>query len=182
MNGTFQKQPASGCVSDTLQIVRRRFGFPAKSLCLAIVLSATGCDRGPAPPPLNVKTYPLKGKLLVGGKPARNATIMFYPIHSQAASPTSLNAVDAPRLLIGATANSDGEFEVRTNGINDGLPEGKYRLAASWPDPKVVPNRDGDREGKDLIPQRYRAPETSGLEVTVPSLDGAPLVLELAGK
>lgn len=177
-----RRHPSAGCASDTLRIGRWNLKLPAKALCLAIVLSAAGCDRGPVPPTLNVKTYPLKGKLLVDGRPARNATIMFYPISSQAASPTTLNAAGAPRLLIGATVNSDGDFEVRTNGISDGLPEGKYRLAASWPDPRVVPNLDGDREGRDLVPQRYRAPETSGLEVTVPSADGAPLVLELAGK
>ena len=138
---------------------------------LLLTLSV-GCG-GETDPRLSVKTYPLRGKLFVGGKPAAGVAISFLPKECIAGAVTT-----PPLHLIGAQTDEYGDFEAMTNGVLNGVPAGNYIVSLSWRDPQVKVDREGDVRGKQLAPAKYLDPRTSDIQVDVPEND-LPITLEL---
>src|SRR5262245_9876129 len=93
-----------------------RFGLVAG---LVLVLPMTGC--GPS-------YYPVKGKVMVGDKPAVGAMVMFFPEGEKKTNYTPPTG----------TVGDDGTFTMMT-GAKTGAPAGKYVVTVVWPDPDKKP-------------------------------------------
>jgi hypothetical protein len=98
--------------------------------------------------------FPVRGQVLVDGRPAENAIIIFHSL-----DPPGSSREPRPRAVIGP----DGRFEVTTYEPNDGAPAGNYRISVIWKTKSLV----GDSDEKNLLPVRYMSPRTSGLSATV---------------
>jgi hypothetical protein len=84
-----------------------------------------------------VALHPARGKVLVAGKPAVGATVVFHPAKSSAES-----AYRTPAGVVQA----DGSFILSTFAPGDGAPAGEYIVAIS-------PSRDaGDAKSKSAAP------------------------------
>jgi hypothetical protein len=127
-------------------------------LCAVVLLPGAGC--GSATPGL----VNVSGKVTVDGQPAEGAVLLFHPE----------GAPQGP--VSSAVAQADGTFKMVTDG-NQGIPEGRYRVTATWPDPAVKPS-DGVggfgegfglsfEPGPDLLKGRYVSRDQSDLSVTI---------------
>jgi hypothetical protein len=117
---------------------------------LALLSGLSGCGR---------RLHPVQGQLVwTDGQPAKElAGSMVYFESTE------------HRTISRSTVGPDGRFELTTErpearGV-DGVPPGKHRVYVIDPAPPIVD-------------QRFRRPDTSGLEVTVPPT--APVVLHIA--
>ena len=68
-------------------------------------------------------TYPVKGAVLVDGKPAKDVFVSFHPREAVG---------DRPYLPSGRT-NENGEFVLSTFVEGDGAPAGEYDVTVTWP-------------------------------------------------
>ena len=125
---------------------------PLSALLLAAaVFACTGCggDGGDRLP-----VFPVKGKVLVGGKPADGAFVVFRP-----------KGVGPDRPRPNAYTAADGTFELSTYEASDGAPPGDYEVAIVWT-PGVDPSGDSEAEAEtpDRLKGRYADPKSSDLE------------------
>jgi hypothetical protein len=96
--------------------------------------------------------YPVTGKVLLDGKPAAHATVVFHPV---AAKPGAVR----PR----AKVEPDGSFKLTTYEANDGAPAGEYRVTVElW-----LSSGRGDEGPTSRLPAKFANPESSGLTATV---------------
>ena len=98
--------------------------------------------------------FPVTGQVLVNGKPAPHAFVVFHPVATSEA--------DAVRPR--AQAKEDGTFQVTTYGRDDGAPAGEYALTVEL---FRAPTANDDRPPTNILPGRYANPKTSGLSVRV---------------
>jgi len=120
-----------------------------------MVLSAAGCG-----PPAEVRPVliPVQGSLLVNGKPAAGAMVVFHP-----AGGTSIDERGSrPK----ATVLPDGSFEVTTYQAGDGAPAGDYDVAVLW-----LVNNGGDSSW-DKLRGAYADPERTNLRVSIDEQGG----------
>jgi hypothetical protein len=99
--------------------------------------------------------YPVRGKVLVAGKPAVKAQVTFHP----------LNDPNNP-LRPNADVEADGTFTLSTFTAGDGAPAGEYAVTVLWLESTVATGGDAET-GPDKLGGRYSKPETSGLRVQV---------------
>jgi hypothetical protein len=105
---------------------------------------------------------PVSGRVLVAGKPANNAIVMFIP-----ENPPSLN--DFPST---ATTADDGTFTL-VSGATGGARPGKYIVTVVWPDPnkKFTDAQKmmgfGPSDAPDVLKGRYATREKSPLRAEV---------------
>ena len=123
----------------------RRYFSALAVLALAALCPACSSDR---------KTvYPVRGQVLVDGKPAAQAQVLFHPAES------------GPELLSPSGQTDDrGYFNLTTYLNSDGAQEGSYTVTVTW----FRVFRNGDETIRhNVLPRRYAAPESSQLKVTV---------------
>ena len=85
---------------------------PAVAACLGLaLLTVTGCGKAE---PVRVAVHPVKGQVILAGKPAAGAVVVFHP--------KAPGAFPPPR----AQADKDGNFLVTTFKTADGAPLGEY--------------------------------------------------------
>ena len=135
-----------------------RIFLRANSLVVALIaatglLSFSGCGDG------KISRYPVKGQVLVDGKPVEGALVIFCPTEGP------------PELMkerpYGRT-DAQGAYDLRTFEPGDGAPAGNYKIMVRW----VVAGPAGDRSdraatGGDRLRGRYTNPEQSGLTYVV---------------
>jgi hypothetical protein len=112
--------------------------------------------------------YPVRGKLLYGNQPLAEAMVLFHPLDP--------SAPQAPKPL--GYSDQDGNFALTTLQPQDGAPAGEYAITVELRELKA----DGDqlvRDGRNLLPERYRDPATSGLRCEVFEGDNEIPTLEL---
>jgi hypothetical protein len=126
---------------------------------LACALVAWGCGTKEQ----RVPVFPVKGRVLVGGKPAVRATVIFHP---KAAAADALAEQAPPRPS--GEVQADGSFTLSTYTAGDGAPAGDYRVTISWPSGSSPIGGDAD-SGPDRLGGRYLNPQTSPLSATVKS-------------
>ena len=131
-------------------MTRRLFGT-AKRLAPCLLLSVAACS---AKPPARPPVYPVRGELLVNGKPAVGAVVSFHPVGNL--TPDAVK----PQ----ATVETDGTFRPNTYDLRDGAPAGEYALTVYWPGGKGP-------IGPDRLKGRYGNPARPVLKVTVKAGD-----------
>jgi hypothetical protein len=120
----------------------RRFPFavPAARAAAAFALLAiTSCGEGKFP-----KTYPVKGKVLVDGQPAKDCQVSLHRVSGGALSP--------PATPNGLT-DENGEFQLTSYAANDGAPEGEYVVTIEWRERSGIAQADFD--GPDRLGGDY---------------------------
>lgn len=115
-------------------------------LCLSGLL-ACGCGSGRKP------VFPITGKVLVNGKPAAHAMVVFHPVGENGPD------VVKPR----GKVETDGSFTLTTYDGNDGAPAGDYQVTVEqW-----LSSGKADEGPSNRLPARYAKPDTSGLTAKV---------------
>jgi hypothetical protein len=120
--------------------LRQVTGLGAASL---LALSVAACSSSHDSEEVRKPVHPVKGTVLVQGKPAVGAFVLFIPTNEPPNTPDP-----RPRAEVGA----DGSFIVTTYDENDGAPVGEYTVAINWPG-GVLP--DGREEPEDKLLGRY---------------------------
>jgi hypothetical protein len=119
---------------------------------LALLTTACGGKTGPK------EVFPVKGQVLVDGKPASYATVIFHPVGESGPE------VVKPR----AQVDGDGKFTLSTYGSNDGAPAGDYSVTVEWwLSPGVGTARGSDQAPINRLPVRYASATSSGLKATI---------------
>jgi hypothetical protein len=114
----------------------------------ALALALVSCTGGQATNEVRKPVHPVRGQLLVGGKPATGAFVYLVPINEPA------EPVDPrPR----AEVAPDGTIEFSMYGNKDGAPIGDYVVTVLW---------EGEG-GYDQLKGQYLDPKKSKLRVTV---------------
>jgi hypothetical protein len=123
----------------------------APRLFLALtVLLIPACSKGP-------KVYPVRGQLLVDGKPAAQATVTFHPVGGAASA-----------VRPSAQTDDQGYFTLTTQARGDGAPEGDYDVTVTWFRAFTAPQQaEGEAKAVNLLPPRYANPTTSKLKAAV---------------
>ena len=100
--------------------------------------------------------YPVRGQVLVKGRPAAQAQVTFHPV--EYAGPEAVRPV--------GHVDAQGRFRLTTYAEGDGAPEGEYRVTVQWF--LATRARGGDDyQSVNYLPARYARAETSGLRATV---------------
>jgi hypothetical protein len=122
---------------------------------LTLALYVAACSKSSNLDENRKPVHPVKGKVLVQGKPAKAAFVLFVPVNEPA---------DAPDPRPRAEADPDGSFALSTYGDKDGAPVGEYIVTVTWPG-GVLP--DGREEPADKLLGRYDNVTKSKLRATV---------------
>jgi hypothetical protein len=126
-------------------LVSRRFHALLAVLVLALLCPA--CSSG------RKAVNAVRGQILVDGKPAAQAQVLFHPA-----------AKDAEQLQPAGQTDDQGYFDLTTYAKGDGAPEGDYTVTVTW----FRVFRNGDEvSSRNVLPRRYAVPESSQLKVTV---------------
>lgn len=126
----------------------------SKLLAVAVLLAGiTGC--GSSANPSWSAVYPVKGKLLVDGKPGAGALLVLH----------AKGKPDAGGIRPRAYVGPDGSFELSTYVSNDGAPEGDYAVTIDLR--QQIKNGNEAYAGPSLLPTAYSKPDTSPVSVRV---------------
>jgi hypothetical protein len=126
---------------------RLKFG-----LVLAGLVAIVGCgDKG-------IPCNPVHGSVLVDGKPADGAMVIFCPVGGS-------EQVQKTRPF--GFTESDGKFELLTVKKADGAPAGDYKVLVQWPAKSSSNDPNSRSMGGDRLQGRYMNLEKSQITVTV---------------
>jgi hypothetical protein len=120
-----------------------------------VALCCSSCNRGRP-------FYPVRGRVLVDGKPAEGVLVVLHPVDDpdpKPVQPTALVQADGSFVL--------KSYVIQERALKDGAPAGPYRVTFVWypPDLEKYLSRD---VLPDRLHGRYSDPKTSGLTVDVP--------------
>jgi hypothetical protein len=124
-----------------------RFG-----IVLLLGLSGASCGGGRFK-----ATYPVKGRVLVDGEPAAGVTVLFSPV----------SIPDEEYIKPLGKTDEGGWFTLTSYRKGDGAPAGAYAVTLLW----LPKGYAGPVEGGNKLPDRYRHPETSGIQIEVKAGD-----------
>lgn len=128
-------------------MVRSVFNFLVIPVLLFTILGCAGDGRKP--------TYPVRGVILVDGKPAHEAFIWFHP--------TEVN--DPKRVCPFAQTDEEGKFQLNSYISGDGAPTGEFIVTFEWP------MRSGtfktQFEGPDRLKGKYKDLNKSQIRVNI---------------
>jgi hypothetical protein len=128
---------------------------------LALPLSAglialAGCGEAKLP------LYPVTGTVLVDGKPAAGARVIFCPIE------TSSTELQKERPL--GTTGPDGKFQLTTFLKDDGVPAGEFKVLVQWLGGPPTPEQQRDGYGgggSDRLRGKYMKLDSTPLTATI---------------
>lgn len=133
----------------TLRAARPSSLAAAGALLLFVSLFA-GCTKSEA----TVPVHPVSGQVLLNGKPAAHASVIFHP-------KAAADGVPVPR----AQADAQGNFSLSTYGQGDGAPLGEYAVTVEM---RPLVKKDGEFEtGPNIIPRQYATPQTTKITTRV---------------
>ena len=148
------------------------------TLLLAVGVILCGCDRSPRLAGLVTAS----GTLTHNGQPVAGASILFGPAPG---SPPDNRAASAK-------TDASGKFSLMTLVPGDGAFPGTYRVMVSKTEASgggMVEGTEGDnpkflddRTSIDYLPGKYKDPETSGIEITIPSQGTKTIEIKLEGE
>ncbi len=115
------------------------------------------------------KVFAVAGTVTLDGKPVAGATVRF--VNTIPLTGKLVNVADG-------LTDAAGRFQLTTYTKFDGCPAGEYAVVVV----KAAGGFDeGETETKNLLPEKYAKPTTSGLKVTVKE-EATDVTLELSGK
>src|SRR5262245_27756324 len=100
--------------------------------------------------------HPVRGQVLVEGRPAAQAIVTFHP-----------PGTNAREFRPSAQTDEQGNFTLTTYETGDGAPEGKYAVTVTWFRSSSNKPAEGDESMRNSLPPRYANPASSRLEATV---------------
>ncbi len=142
----------------------------SRSLMFLALLALVGCGPRALTPQEKLKlhvpnasrTTPVRGKLLVDGKPTKDISVYLIPKGSKMPK----GELPAHR----AVSKADGSFAIMTYLEGDGAPAGEYVICMEWL--TYRPSKDS-WVGPDKLGNRYNDPDKSEFAVTVdPEVEG----------
>ena len=123
----------------------------ARILRLALALALVGlaaCGGKNLP-----KVYPVKGKVLVNSKPAKDCQVWFHPTGGDLANRTTPHGL----------TDDSGEFQLTSYIANDGAAEGEYIVTIEWRERSGLAKMEF--EGPDQLGEAYsKSEKTKGLK------------------
>lgn len=115
-------------------------------LCLGVCVCVVAVGCGKKGPPRK-ETFPVKGTLLIDGKPVGNVAVRCV----------SVQKLDATTPPSSTFTREDGTFEIATYEKADGVPEGEYVLTFQWGEMNLITRTlSGDK-----LRGRYSDPKKS---------------------
>jgi hypothetical protein len=124
---------------------------PATLLSLSLALLVPACSK-----PAHKPVYPVRGRVLLDGRPAPRAIVTFHP------------AGAGEELRPSAQTDDQGYFTLTSYGGGDGAPAGDYAVTVTWFRSFAGRNpAEGDESTRNVLPPRYASPATSQLRATV---------------
>jgi hypothetical protein len=120
-----------------------------------LLLMAAGCRK--APPLPGPQPYPVHGKVVYRGQPAKGFRVTFYPLFEQGKL----------RFAPAATTDATGEFRLRSYHPDDGAPKGEYAVTFQWPDHLNTGDEPDPAPEVDQLQGLYNDPKTSKFKATV---------------
>jgi len=146
-------------------------------LAASVIVYSAGCGGSDGLPRL----YPVRGQILLDGKPAPDATVVFEPIRK------SEGDFGRPG---NAYSDADGKIVPWTLRAGDGLPAGTFRVGIisqkQIGGPQLTESISSEQyrrvKWEWLVPERYSDPRKSNIEVEVSSAGMKPEVIELTSK
>ena len=147
-----------------------RFSRLAVILC---VFGIFGCgSKG-----LNLKLYPVKGKVIYKGKPVKNCTISLMPIPDPKSKSKPLDKAFTGKLT------ETGEFQISAPGGKAGAPAGKFKVVISMSQEETMKlmMSGGGKKAMDSalpFPKEYQTESTSKKEVEI-TAEKIELLIEL---
>ncbi len=127
--------------------------YHAGSRVLAVgllVLMLAGCSKRHG-----VTLYPVRGKVLLNGEPAKDVNIMFSPV-------TPIE-VEGHALAPAAVTEEDGSFRLMSFDPDDGAPAGDYTVTVIFP----MSRYSKSLSGVDRLKGKFSDPKKSGLTAKV---------------
>jgi hypothetical protein len=115
-------------------------------------LLVAGCNDG------KLARYPVTGTVLVDGRPAEGAMVIFCPVGG---------SEELQKQRPFAFTGPDGRFELTTYGETDGCPSGEYKVLLQWPSSSGDPREGARSLGPDRFQGRFMDLETTQLTATV---------------
>jgi len=100
--------------------------------------------------------FPVRGSVLVAGKPAVKALVVFHP----------LNDSGSKTLRPSGEVAADGTFSLSTYTTGDGAPSGQYAVTVLWLAGSSPIGGDAE-SGEDRLGNRYSDPKTTTLRARV---------------
>jgi hypothetical protein len=97
--------------------------------------------------------HPVRGQILVDGKPAAQAQVLFHPAEK-----------DTDQLQPAGQTDDEGYFNLTSYVNSDGAPAGDYTVTVTW---FRVFRRGDEAIRQNVLPRRYAVPDSSQLKVTV---------------
>lgn len=132
-------------------MVPYRFRRPAFLVAAALALLSSSCVKSENHKPV----VPVKGQVLVDGKPAAGALVIFHP----------MNDTDPKAVRPSAYVDEQGYFALTSYTNQDGAPEGDYAVTVVWPMPN--PEADDGAPGTDRLQGRYNSFRSTGLRARI---------------
>jgi hypothetical protein len=134
-----------------------------RAIALLVALCFSGCSGPREDRPL---TFPVRGEVRVGGKPAAGARVQLISLGDPALAGL------APH----GEVTADGSFRLTTFRTGDGAPAGRYAVTLTWP----LPPRPGkESEGPDRFRRRYADPRRPLREVRIVASENVLPPIEL---
>lgn len=140
-----------------------------------LLVASIGCDSRDKWEKARPPVYPGIGQVLFNGKPVAGAKVNFHP-------------VTGTHSAFGVT-DDNGEFSLTTFNPEDGAIGGEHEVSVSKRETYIVRNPENPEilpplvyEEYSLLPERYGAPEESGLTATVAESDDNTYLFELEGE
>jgi hypothetical protein len=124
---------------------------------LAVIVCSAGCSQSDDG---RMTVYPVSGKVLVGGRPAEGAEVVFY-----GATPDLKGTGTVPP---SGTTDENGVFRLRSYEPDDGAPAGNFNVTVFWPEPIPEGVDEEMFQPKDRLKDRFMNPDSSGLTAEIP--------------
>lgn len=106
-------------------------GYPFAAIILCSVTSLSGCG---------TNLVEVSGIVSVDGEPTSGVNLRFFPEGS------------SPEALPSSTQSLEGGQFTLTTNADSGIPIGKYKWSAEWPDPNFKPKKSGAMDFGDPQP------------------------------
>ena len=126
----------------------RRWILVAASLLCGLAVGCTGSKQAPV--------YPVRGQVLLNGKPLPQAIVTFH--HNSAGA-------DAP--APSAQTDAEGRFALTSYEAGDGAPEGDYAVSLVCFRTRELRKGSDEDSARNIVPVRYANAATSRLTAKV---------------